>query len=384
MDLKIFFNKLPDEIIDKSGYGEDELIEYIEFNDSFLKDIEYYDIALVGITEQRGGKINLPDTLPDNVRRQLFRLKKGNGRYKIIDLGNLRNGPNSADTYHRIKEVLSYLLDKNIFPLMLGGTHDVTLAQYTGYQEIQKFITLLNVDNKIDINSEDQLTNQNFLAKVLSHEPNYLFNYNQIGHQSYLVTRQNLQLIYDLNFSAIRLGNVNENFSEIEPIIRESDMMTFDLSSISVKDSPGGRDSKIFGLNGKQACQIFWYAGLNDKLSSIGIHEYDESKDFHHRTPFLVATMIWYFIEGFYQRKDERIFKLNEYLSYEVFLNNTPSSIIFYKSKISEKWWMEIPGKTSEKIFSRNQIIPCSYSDYEKATKGEIPDRWIKAVGMNN
>jgi formiminoglutamase len=38
---------------------------------------------------------------------------------------------------------------------------------------------------------------------------------------------------------------------------------------------------------------------------------------------------------------------------------------------------MEVPYPKGKKVFDRNSIVPCSYSDYEKAMKGELPERWI-------
>ena len=44
---------------------------------------------------------------------------------------------------------------------------------------------------------------------------------------------------------------------------------------------------------------------------------------------------------------------------------------------LSDKWWMEVPYPEGNEKFSRNCIVPCSYSDYETAINGELPDRYI-------
>jgi len=87
--------------------------------------------------------------------------------------------------------------------------------------------------------------------------------------------------------------------------------------------------------------------------------------------------MIWYFIEGFYNRKDHFSYRSNYYLKYVVSMPGDPDAITFYKSKLTEKWWIEVPRPDSKKVFDRNTIVPCSYSDYEKAMEGEVPERWI-------
>ena len=74
----------------------------------------------------------------------------------------------------------------------------------------------------------------------------------------------------------------------------------------------------------------------------------------------------------------------DDYLVYEAAIGGNPDSIRFYKSKLSEKWWMEIKDDESDSIFLRNKMVPCSYSDYKKASEGEIPERWINAIHKIN
>jgi hypothetical protein len=49
-----------------------------------------------------------------------------------------------------------------------------------------------------------------------------------------------------------------------------------------------------------------------------------------------------------------------------VFLNNT----------LDETWWMEYPESENSTI--NPKVIACSYNDYLAASKGEIPERWIR------
>jgi hypothetical protein len=118
---------------------------------------------------------------------------------------------------------------------------------------------------------------------------------------------------------------------------------------------------------------------MNEKLSSIGIYGYEPYyDDAQNKTAKVVAVMIWYFIEGFYSRKDSLSFKSSDYTKYTVSLDTKPNTLTFFKSKRSGKWWMEIPHNDLDK-FDRVSTIPCSYSDYQMAQKGEIPERWINA-----
>jgi formiminoglutamase len=167
----------------------------------------------------------------------------------------------------------------------------------------------------------------------------------------------------------------------MEPAIRHADMFSFDITAIKSSDAPGNANAQPFGLTGEEACQICWYSGLNEKLSSVGFYEYNpEFDDVHKKTASVIATMIWYFVEGFYHRKQETNFKSNDFLKYVVSMPVEPETITFYKSKLTEKWWMEVGLSRIGAKYSRNSIVPCSYSDYQTATKGEVPERYINAL----
>lgn len=377
MDPKLFFNPVSDDIA-FDNYKKNSVYNAISINRGRLPELDGVDMAIIGLIDSRsGGEIKKMGDAPKRIREKFYHLKKGSGRYRIVDLGNLRNGPQLDDTYLRLKEVCEFLLEKNILPLIIGGGHDFDFAQYCAYESMDKLVTLINIDAKFDL--EDSANErESHIHKIIAHEPNFLFNYSHIAHQSYLVDEKENQLLESLSFDTFRLGVVKENLKEMEPIIRDGDLLSFDLSAIKSSYFPGTSERSVYGLTGEEACQICWYGGLNDKLSSIGFYEYDpgyDTEDF--QSAFVISTMMWYFIEGFYNRKKESIFRSNDYLVYEVATGMEPETIRFYKSKLSEKWWMEVPYLSEGRNIKRNRIIPCSYSDYETTCNGELPERWI-------
>lgn len=383
MDLKLFFDPISKDL-NLSKLPSSALAHSLYINAEKMPDTDEMDIAIIGLQESRGaGEYHQKGIAQaaDEVRKSLYQLKRGSGNLKVIDLGNFRNGPELEDTYQRLQEVCGYLMDQNMLPLIIGGSHNMDIGQYQAYENQNKIITLLNIDNKLDLSDpKTGLPNETHVHRIFKHDPNFLFNYYQLAHQSYLVETKEAELLEKLYFEGVRLGMVKENIKELEPIVRDADMVSFDVSAIQAHYCPGATDSKVYGLTGEEACQLCWYAGLNDKLSSIGFYEYDVNKDTEDRkTAFVLSTMIWYFIEGFYNRKGDKHFRSNDYLTYEVSLGGEPSSIKFYKSKISEKWWMEIPHPEDAGGFLRSRMVPCNYSDYETALSGEVPNRWLSA-----
>lgn len=377
MDLKIFFSPIDQSIFDDIK-SLSSFFKSIEINVGQMPDYKDADVALIGLEEERGaGKNQGVSKAANEIRKKLYGLKKGYGQYKIIDLGDLRNGVNLEETYLRIKEVCQLLVENNVLPILIGGSHDLDYGQYQTYDGLEKLITILNVDGFLDMDEEaDAAANKKHIHKILLHEPNYLFHYSHLAYQSYLVNQDSITVLEKLYFETHRLGLMRSNITEMEPVIRNADMLTFDITAIKSSDAPANKFAQPFGLTGEEACQLCWYAGLNEKLSSAGFYEYNPTLDDEEKkTASIVATMVWYFIEGFYHRKNEQNFKANDYLRYVVHMPSDPESLTFYKSKLSEKWWMEVPYPQGK--YDRNSIVPCSYSDYEKATEGNLPERYI-------
>ena len=137
------------------------------------------------------------------------------------------------------------------------------------------------------------------------------------------------------------------------------------------------------GFYGEEICQMAKYAGLSDNLSSFGIFELFPEFDKYNQTSHLMAQSIWYFIQGFYERKkDYPVVDIKNHIKYIVNLEKLKHELIFYKSQASQRWWMEIPEIKKNK--KTKYYISCSHSDYIKSCEGEIPDRWWKAFQKLN
>lgn len=383
MDLTILFSPVP-EAIYSLPYPNNSFYKNIKAYTERMPDFKEAHIALIGVKEARGSQSNSGSSKgPDEIRKKLYALKRGAGTYRIVDLGNLNTGVDLDETYTRLSEVCRMLLEKNVLPIILGGTHDLDYGQYRGYEEMEKLVSLLNIDAFLDLDdSKEAASSTKHIHKILLHEPNYLLSYTHLAHQTYLIDSQSASILEKLYFEAFRIGQMRTNLTEMEPAIRNADLLSFDITAIKSADAPGNANAQPFGLTGEEACQLCWYAGLNEKLSSIGFYEYNpDLDDAHKKTASVIATMLWYFVEGYYHRKGERSFKSNDFLKYVVSMPVEPETITFYKSKLTEKWWMEVAYHKPGARYVRNTMVPCSYTDYQMASKGELPERYISALG---
>lgn len=364
-------------IVEQRRIG-DVIITYNDFD--YFPSLDNIELAIIGIKESRASINNFGcKNSPEEIRKYLYSLYAFRESINLVDLGNIEQGNSIEDTYFAARNVIAELLEKKITVIILGGSQDLTYANYMAYERIGKIINITTIDSAFDIgNAEEQLTSRSFVSKIILHQPNYLFNLTNIGYQSYFVDHEAVSLMKRLLFDTYRLGIVNSNLEESEPLVRNSDILSFDISSIRQSDAPGNANASPNGFYGEQACQITRYAGMSDKVSSIGFYEVNPDFDNNGHTSHLVAQMIWYFMEGFYYRKNDnpRVDK-DQYIKYTVALNEEIDEIVFFKSKKSGRWWMEVPLSTEEySKYERHYMVPCSYNDYQTAMNKEIPDRW--------
>ncbi|MFM7727114.1 MAG: arginase, partial [Flavobacteriales bacterium] len=142
----------------------------------------------------------------------------------------------------------------------------------------------------------------------------------------------------------------------------------------------GNGNASPNGFYGEEACQIVRYAGMSDKLTSFGIFESNPAMDIRSQTCVLAAQMLWYFLEGYYNRKrDVPLKSKTGFLKYRVSMKQAEQEIVFYKSEKSERWWMEVPVPNGKVRYERHHLVPCSYRDYETACRDEMPERWWQA-----
>jgi len=186
------------------------------------------------------------------------------------------------------------------------------------------------------------------------------------------------EMLQSMNFDVIRLGELKANFNEVEPIMRNTDFLSFDISSIQHAYAGANVYSSPNGLNGEDACKIMRYAGVSDKVTAVGLFEYNQDIDTNNQTSYLLAQMIWYFVDGYKIRKNELNPNLKNCVKYTVAFEDGKNEITFYKSQSSGRWWMGVPYKKDGTDTVQNYYIACSYRDYEIANQGEIPERWLK------
>ncbi|MBF2708175.1 formimidoylglutamase [Flavobacterium soyangense] len=342
-------------------------------------DLNKIKIAIIGVLENRGDVNQEHEVDLTHIRKELYALCPGNWNVSIADLGNILPGNSSDDTYFALRKVVSRLIKKKIIPIIIGGSQDLTYALYRAFDNLEQMVNLVSIDNKFDFGKESEaVSSSSYLTKIIIEEPNNLFNFSNIGYQTYYNSQEEIDLIDKLFFEGYRLGDISNNLALAEPVFRDADIVSVDMTSVKSSDSGNFTSFEPNGFNGKEICALARYAGISDKVSLFGVFNHNSSK----QESVLISQIIWYFIEGYHYRSNEYPFGSKEnYIKYIIPLEE---ELIFYKSNKTDRWWIEIPFiSSSNNKLKKSTLLPCSYDEYLGACNQEIPERWWKAQRKN-
>lgn len=309
-------------------------------------------------------------------RKHFYGLYAGNWHFSIADLGNLFESPSVEDTYIAIQEIVSFLIKKEIVPVVIGGQQHFTYALYRSFDTLEQMVNLVNVDAKFDFGNEKELFSEDsYFHRILSEKPINLFDFSNIGYQSYYVAQEELDLLDKMCFHAYRLGNVVNDLPSIEPAMRDADVVSVDMTSVQRRDL-GCERGYANGFSNREICTISRYAGISSNVQTYGIFNVAQTEI----AMELVAQMAWYFCEGYnFRIKELPLIDDKNYTKHIVLIDDV--EVIFFKSDITGRWWMK-PG--SDDYLKQDKhlplgLMPCLEQEYEEALKGIIPERWWKS-----
>ena len=345
-----------------------------------IKDISKCKIALLGVPEGRNSPRAGSVKGPDAVRSELYKLSKIPGRSKIIDLGNMKQGITFNDTIAGLTDILSFLISENIFPVITGGSSALVPAIDRALSQQKIKYTLAAVDPRIDFSNERKEPDSfNYLNTIISNHKSTFAHYINIGYQTYLNDQQVLNRFLKRRSELVRIGDVRQAIYLTEPLLRDSDVAIFDISAVRQSDAPGTASPSPNGFYGEEICLLSRYAGISDRLKIFGLFDVNPEFDIRSQTAGLAAQMLWFFLEGFSQKQYEtpvlNISNSGRFIKYHVRVTDLEDDMIFIKSNLTDRWWMEINVESDQ-----NKYVACSHEDYLKANHNEVPDRWVKAV----
>jgi formiminoglutamase len=383
VDLNDYFNPVSIEspefqhLNPQSGFPHNIVIHT---DNSPLKDLAKYKIALLGVPDGRNSPNAGSMKGPDAIRTELYKLARIPGKPKIIDLGNMKQGVTFNDTIAGLTDTMSFLFGENIFPVIIGGSSALVPAIDKALTRNKTRYTLTAIDPRIDFSSERKEPDSfNYLNAIINNHKSTFYHYINIGYQTYLNDQQVINRFLKRRSELVRIGDVRQAIHLTEPLLRDSDAAIIDISAVRQSDAPGTISPSPNGFYGEEICLLSRYAGISDKLKVFGLFDVNPELDSRSQTSGLAAQILWFFLEGFSQKQYETpvlsIKNSGRFIKYHVRVTDLQDDLIFVKSNLTDRWWIEFQSDKDENLY-----IACSHEDYLKANRNEVPDRWVNAI----
>jgi arginase family enzyme len=345
----------------------------IEKNSSAIQpgNLKNVQVAIIGMPINNSALKPEYTTVPDKIRTALYPLAKTETKIGIIDLGNLKPALSLKGNYQALRDIVDYLNELNIVTLILGGSQDLTIGVCETFVHNPLF-SLTVIDAFLDTKKgKEVFTAQNFVTRIFNSNPN-LFQFNLLGYQSHFVPDEYLSKTIGIN-EHLRLGLIRENIILAEPVFRNTDVVSLDLSVVKHVEAPGSTNGTTNGLHSEEICQLAKYAGLSERVKVFGLFGIDPEKSDDQTTIQLAAQISWYFAEGIQFRNSGSIIDSENCTTYKVQVSGFDNPLEFLKNKITDQWWMKFDNNGKEPL-----VFACSKNVYQQASENEIPALWMK------
>jgi arginase family enzyme len=331
-------------------------------------EIQENGIVLVFCSDYRGVKNGDAEILDfRNVRTELYRLSKLDFEIPICDLGDLISGKSHQDSHYILQEVLSMCHYKNAIPVIIGGSNDLAFSLFSTLNFHQKNINYTQISNIISLaNDGEEITEKNFLSKILSAKNFSIKNYHHLGYQKHLNEIDSVKLMKDVEFEIIRLAEMMNSTEKTEPFFRRADLVTVNCDAVESLGDGFSVNPQVNGLNRREICAYMKEIGLSENLKSVGIFNFNGNSD-HFLNHQLLAQMIWYLFEGINIQKSHP--KERHFETFWVLIDD--EQYAFKRDNFSGLFYFG----DDEKV---ENLIPCSRMEYDEAKKGNLDRRFLK------
>jgi len=216
-----------------------------------------------------------------------------------------------------LSDAVQLILDKGLFPIVLGGGHELALGHFNGILNQQHSApAIINFDAHLDLRpvidqgSSGTMFNQIHQVCVNNDLP---YNYLCIGPQTYANTQSLFTKADEIGVQYILAKEINPTLMpDVEALIKEyiSDKeqvyLTLCTDVLSAAHAPGVSAVQPFGLDPEVVLQLIKTIIKSGKVCSMDIAEVSPRFDSDNRTAKLVAVYIYAMVNALIEVYDSK------------------------------------------------------------------------------
>ena len=282
-------------------------IELFDINDI---DIKNTDIVLLGYVCDEGvrrnrGRIGAGQG-PKMLRERLAKLPIHFDTKKVADIGDLSCVDEDMESCQlALSSTINHLISKQIFPIAIGGGHDMSYGHFTGIYDAvkntdKKKIGIINFDAHFDLRPVEGKPNSGTPFNQILNEYDNV-EYFAIGIQRQSNTKElfdiakndniNFAINYDCESSKDELNALQKR---LQPIIDSCDYLyiTIDMDGFSSAYAPGVSAPSPLGFTPYFVFKMLHFLFDSNKVISCDIAELNPTLDRDNITANLAAKLV--------------------------------------------------------------------------------------------
>ncbi len=249
---------------------------------------------------------------PDYLRKEMANLPWNDDLEIILfDAGNIFCADsNLEEAQNNLSKAVNKILSLGMFPIVLGGGHDIALGNYQGVasfvktQKRKNNIGIINFDAHFDLrpykNTKGSSGSMFLQIADQCKSENRAFSYYCIGIQTYANTKRLFQTAKELNVQFelaknIKQANLANIKSSLTKFIDKNNHIYLTICSdvFSAAYAPGVSAPQPFGLLPETSLELIKHVAASNKVISFDIAEIAPRFDEDNRTAKLGAIIIY-------------------------------------------------------------------------------------------
>ena len=255
---------------------------------------------------------------PDEIRKAFYRLTPTKAATlsdvvtEIFDAGNIKRNMNLDEALSALESTITSLLRHGHTPIVLGGSNDLSYADFSACRAAIGKCGAINIDSHLDVREYSNGINSGTPYKMLLDSGNLIGkNFVEYGAQEFVNSRAHLLYavesgVHVCTLEEIHRRRVSVSFTQAYKMAgRETHgvYVSIDMDSVRSSDAPGVSSSTPTGLSAGEILECAYLAGSGKTTAMLDVCEFNPKFDVDGRTAKLAAMVIANFLAGMANRK---------------------------------------------------------------------------------
>ncbi len=303
-----------DSIDDINKFRIHQKIEYIDVFDKNLKTQDKLSFGIVSYCVDEGvrrnkGRLGAKDG-PLFVKKHLAS-KPFHYDANIFDCGSITQIDNNLEEMQKeLSLVMKRLIDLKIFPVVIGGGHDVLLGSAMGIENQEGEIGIISFDAHFD-NREEEINTSGTSVDKLSKTTDIktlILGISEISNTKSLFDHADSQGINYITDDDFNFQTVSKTIEKVNNYIKTKDKIHITICTdvFPVSMAPGVSAQCGIGINFFKFLEVFKFIIQSGKVISFDIAEISPELDIDENTSVLGAGIISKLINYIVSLKDEK------------------------------------------------------------------------------